>query len=201
VPIRSKLPWKQLVFGLTLLLGIGEMPHASEMISQPSANLYDQPGDWLDDHRQTLRLANWRGHMVMFTMALSTCRQVCSYALHRLEQLQNSAQRAGIAIDVVVASYDPTADRPETWSAYRRQHHLERSDWHFLIGSAADTEHLATALAFPSWLYDEHRIHDLKILLINSDGDVTRTLVWSNHNEDFFAGLPSKSRCSALGGC
>ena len=120
-------------------------------------------------------------------MAYSTCRQVCSYTLHRLEELQESADRAGTPIDVVVISYDPNVDGPGSWSIYRHHHHLSRTNWQFLTGSNASTEALASALKFPHWLYDDHIVHDFRILQIGADGRIARTLSWENRNDDPFS--------------
>jgi cytochrome oxidase Cu insertion factor (SCO1/SenC/PrrC family) len=166
-----------------------------------AANLYQLPFDWQDEHGHMTRLSQWRGHMVMLTMAYSTCREVCTYALHRLEQLQKSAERAGVAVDIVVVSYDPSIDSPATWSIYRRHHRLLQANWHFLTGSEPVTKKFAAALDFSSWLYDEHRVHDFKILLINPAGEIASTLTWANHNEDFFAAAAPSCPHSDTGSC
>jgi cytochrome oxidase Cu insertion factor (SCO1/SenC/PrrC family) len=149
--------------------------------------------EWQDEHGASTHLAEWHGRPFLLTMAYSTCRQVCSYTLHRLEELQNSADRAGTPIDILVVSYDPTVDGPASWTAYRRHHDLKRTNWHFLTGSPADTEAFAAALAFPHWRYDEHVVHDFQILLIGADGHVSRALNWANRNDDFFTAAISCS--------
>jgi cytochrome oxidase Cu insertion factor (SCO1/SenC/PrrC family) len=184
-----------------LLLGVAGLPRTAPAAEQAVANLYDLPFDWQDEHGELARLGQWQGHTIMLTMAYSSCREVCSYALHRLEQLQQSAARAGLAVDIVVVSYDPSIDGPGTWSIYRRHHHLLRSDWHFLTGSAPVTKQFAAALDFPSWMYDEHRVHDFKILLINPAGEIASTLTWANRDEDFFASAAPRCRHPDNGSC
>jgi cytochrome oxidase Cu insertion factor (SCO1/SenC/PrrC family) len=162
---------------------------AIDVLNAPSA-------DWHDDHGMATRLSAWRGKTVLMTMAYSTCREVCSYSLHRLEELQRSADRAGTPIEVVVISYDPNIDGPASWSIYRRHHHLDRPNWHFLTGSALSTEQFVSAMHFPSWRYDEHLVHDFKILVIGPGGQVARNLTWATRNDDPFtaaATCPSAS--------
>jgi len=139
-----------------------------------------------DDHGTAAKLSDWRGKTVLLTMAYSSCREVCSFTLHRLEELQRSADRAGIAIEVVVISYDPKTDSPTSWSDYRQHHGLAHTNWHFLTGSSADTEKFAHALHFRYWRYDEHIVHDFKVLLIEPDERIATTLTWATRNDDPF---------------
>jgi cytochrome oxidase Cu insertion factor (SCO1/SenC/PrrC family) len=200
-PFKSNRSGRAVACIVCLLLGIAQLQRAAPAAEQAVANLYDLPFDWQDEHGDPARLEQWRGHTVMLTMAYSTCREVCTYALHRLEQLQHSAERAGVAVDIVVVSYDPSIDSPGSWSNYRRHHHLLRTDWHFLTGSGPVTKQFAAALKFPSWLYDEHRVHDFKILLINPAGEIASTLTWANHDEDFFVNAAPSCRHSDTGSC
>jgi cytochrome oxidase Cu insertion factor (SCO1/SenC/PrrC family) len=184
-----------------LLLGVAGLQSTAPAAEPTVANLYELPFDWQDEHGELARLGQWQGHTLMLTMAYSICREVCSYTLHRLEQLQQSAASAGLAVDIVVVSYDPSVDGPGSWLIYRRRHHLLRTDWHFLTGSDAVTKQFAAALDFPSWLYDEHRVHDFKILLINPAGEIASTLTWANRNEDFFAKAAPRCRHPDNGSC
>ena len=125
----------------------------------PRASIVDLPLEWQDDHGAALRFSQWHGKTILLTMAYSTCREVCSFALHRLEELQESADTAHRPIEVIVISYDPSVDSPRSWSAYRTHHHLLRRNWHFLTGDAATTKQFAAAFDFPSWRYDELPLH------------------------------------------
>ncbi|MGO8857916.1 MAG: SCO family protein [Steroidobacteraceae bacterium] len=166
----------------------------------PADVLNEWPYDWQDEHGAVTQLSQWRGKTVLLTMAYPTCRETCSYALHRLEELQQSADRAGTPIEVVVISYDPKI-RSGTWSIYRRHHHLDRTNWHFLTGSAASTQQFAKALQFPYWRYDEHLVHDFKILLIGPDGQIAETLTWATRNNDLFAAAAVSCPSSDARGC
>jgi cytochrome oxidase Cu insertion factor (SCO1/SenC/PrrC family) len=159
--------------------------------------LFDMQLSFRDEHDAPESLSHWRGKTVLLTMAYSTCREVCSYTLHRLEELQDSADRAGTPIEVVVVSYDPTADSPASWSRYRRKHRLSRGNWHFLTGTPAITRQFAEAIQFRYWSYDEHVLHDFRILMIRPDGEIAGSLDWETRNRDFFAdainnGTPDK---------
>ena len=89
-------------------------------------------------------------------------------------------------MQIVVVSYDPANDNPRTWSSFREHHHYVHPNWHFLTGTDASTRALAGALDFKYWAYDEHVVHDFKILLLGADGRLERELTWPNRNESVF---------------
>jgi cytochrome oxidase Cu insertion factor (SCO1/SenC/PrrC family) len=175
------------------LLIVPVLPSVGAAADSASSLIEQFPLAWQDEHGATVRLSDWRDRTVLLTMAYSTCREVCTYALHRLEELQQSADRSGKPIEVVVISYDPAIDSPGSWAIYRLHHHFTRSNWHFLTGSAATTHRFAQELQFPSWHYDEHVEHDFRILMIAPGGQVTGALDWAHRNHDFFK--PTSASC------
>jgi cytochrome oxidase Cu insertion factor (SCO1/SenC/PrrC family) len=186
--------------GARLMLGLlclGLCPSLCQPVAYAAAPvsadvLNEVPYDWQDEQGAATSLSQWRGKTVLLTMAYPKCRETCSYALHRMEELQQSADRAGTPIEVVVISYEPNISSG-TWSIYRRHHHLSRTNWHFLTGSTANTQQFAKALQFPYWRYDEHLVHDFKILLIGPDGQIAETLTWATRNTDLFT--EAAARC------
>lgn len=151
-----------------------------------AANPYALPLQWQDDQGSAVRLEQFRGQPVLLTMAYATCRETCSYALRRLDQLQHEAAQAGQPLQIVVVSYDPANDNARTWTSYRQHHSYVHPNWHFLTGSDAATRELAGVLDFKYWAYDEHVVHDFKILLLDADGKVKRELTWPNRDESLF---------------
>src|SRR5580658_7452480 len=68
----------------------------------PEADIYQWSGDWRDEHGVAAPLASWSGQTVLLTMAYSNCREVCSYTLQRLQVEQQSAERRGEHVNVIV---------------------------------------------------------------------------------------------------
>jgi cytochrome oxidase Cu insertion factor (SCO1/SenC/PrrC family) len=186
--------WAGLLVGLCHPTARAEVPAASTLREVAALS-------WQDERGATLRLSDLAGKTVLLTMAYSTCREVCSFALHRLEQLQQSADRTGTPIEVVVISYDPAIDSPGTWAIYRLHHHFNRTNWHFLTGSATTTRQFAHRMQFPSWHYDEHVVHDFRILLIAPGGQVAGSLNWASRNHDFFGATTTGCVASDQGDC
>jgi len=146
------------------------------------ASVYPLGLEFVDDHGGTRALAEWRGRPVVVAMAYGACRSICSTTLRTLEAAQAQADRKGIALDFVVVSIEPAEDTPQAWSDYRKARHLERANWTFLSGSKAATRTLASFLGIRFWSYDEHVMHDFKILRLDAQGAIEATLDW-NHRQ------------------
>jgi len=163
---------------LTLLV---MMLSAGEAAAAPGAGIALNQ-TFVDDHGAVRSLADWRGRPVIIAMAYGACRRVCSTTLRTLEEVQARADRQGLQIDVVVVSIDPSEDRPQDWADYRKTRRLTRSNWSFLSGSPEATRVLAAHLGVRFWRYDEHVMHDFKILRLDPGGAIAATLDW-NHRE------------------
>jgi cytochrome oxidase Cu insertion factor (SCO1/SenC/PrrC family) len=129
-------------------------------------------------------LAEWRGRMVVMTMAYGACRSICSSTLRTLEELQAEADRRGIALEVLVASIDPAEDTPQAWADYRKARRLAHARWTFLCGSSQATRALARFLGVRFWAYDEHLMHDFKIVRLDANGAIAAALDWQHREVD-----------------
>ena len=130
------------------------------------------PQRWVDDQGRDTNLGEFRGRRVFFTMAYATCRRVCPMTMARLQQLQDEIDARGESAEFVIVGYDPTVDDPPAWRQYRRSRGLTRDNWHFLSGSVASTEQLAQQLGFRFWKYDQHVMHDYRVVAVDEHGQL-----------------------------
>ncbi|HEX6706571.1 MAG TPA: SCO family protein [Albitalea sp.] len=142
------------------------------------ASLYGLGLRFVDDRGALRELAEWRGRPVVITMAYGACRSLCSTTLRTLEELQVLADRRAASLDIVVASLDPAEDTPADWAAFRRARHLDRANWTFLSGTPDATRALGRFLGIRSWNYDEHVMHDFKLLRLDPAGAIAASLDW-----------------------
>jgi protein SCO1/2 len=148
-----------------------------------AASLYQTPMRWTDDEGQSVALSQWQGKPMVITMAYSTCRKFCPMTLQRLLEIQRLYDQHNIDAEFVVISYDPQNDTWQAWADYRKKHHLERKNWHFLTGASDDTKAISELLEMDYWLYDEHVMHNFKIVLLGTTGIVEKTLGWENQKQ------------------
>src|SRR2546429_97695 len=120
-------------------------------------------------------LRTLQGHAVVLTMAYATCHRVCPMTMRRLQQMQRDFDRRGSSAEFLVIGYDPERDDAAAWRQYRETRHLTRSNWHFLIGTRTAVEQAARRLGFEFWKYDEHVMHDTRILYFDERGTLVET--------------------------
>lgn len=141
----------------------------------PASRLADLPEQWIDDRGQPFDLKTLEGHEVVLTMAYTTCHRVCPTTLRRLQQVQHEYDRRGTRAEFLVIGYDPDNDDGAAWRQYRQSRHLTRSNWHFLIGTRESVEQTARRLGFEFWRYDQHVVHDSRILYFDERGKLVAT--------------------------
>jgi cytochrome oxidase Cu insertion factor (SCO1/SenC/PrrC family) len=144
--------------------------------SWASDGIYGLNAVWQNDKGLDCKLSDWANKPMVITMAYGTCRKVCSNSIRRMAQAQALADAQGVAIEFVVVSLDPEVDTPADWRAFRRAHKLDRPNWHFIRGSAKDTHTLARLLGIGYWVYDDHVVHDFRVLRTNRQGVITAAL-------------------------
>jgi len=170
-----------------VMVGSLVVARASPGEPDAGASLYALKDVFQQDDGAAVRLDHWAGRPVLMAMAYSSCRETCSYTMHRLEELEKAATSRGQPIEIVIVSYDPRVDDATVWSSYRRRHRLNDSHWHFLVGSDQATRAFASMLGLRFWNYDEHVMHEFGITLVDSTGHISRVLHWTNRNENLLA--------------
>jgi len=157
-----------LMLGLALPFPSGA---ADPTAASAAAALLDRlPANWRDEHGATLRLSALRGQRIFVTMAYTSCHRICPMTMTRLAEVQQELDERGMSAEFVIVSYDPDNDDAAAWRRYRASHHLLRDNWHFLSGTATDTERLARVLGFEFWRDGEHVMHGFRIVALGSDG-------------------------------
>lgn len=163
-----------------LLLTVSTLLGAQAHAAPPS--VYRTDLKFVDDQGAPRVLGEWRGRPVVIAMAYGACRSICSSTLRTMEELQATALRRGVTMDFVVVSIDPVQDTPEVWAEYRKVRRHLRSNWTFLSGDKDATRVLAGFLGVKFWSYDEHVMHDYKIVRLGPDGAIEAALDW-NHRD------------------
>jgi protein SCO1/2 len=172
----NAIPTPQRRVLIALLLVVVALPGVWPTRGCASATQFSElPPAWRDDRGQPFDLRTLQGHAVVLTMAYATCHRVCPITMRRLQQMQRDFDRRGTAAEFLVIGYDPDSDDAAAWHQYRETRHLTRSNWHFLIGTRAAVEQTARQLGFGFWKYDEHVMHDTRVLYFDEHGTLVET--------------------------
>jgi protein SCO1/2 len=139
-------------------------------------DLYSVPYPFTNDRSETVHLSEWRGKPLILTMEHSNCRFQCSIIFSKLKAIQALADQRNLKIDFMIISLDPKNDTPEAWRQYRISREVDRSNWHLLTGSEATTKVIADMLGIKYWFMEEHVFHDFKIVRLNANGEIEKTI-------------------------
>jgi cytochrome oxidase Cu insertion factor (SCO1/SenC/PrrC family) len=133
------------------------------------------PQQWLDEQGQALALKDLIGQRVVLSMAYTQCHHTCPATLVQLQRMQSVLDARGEQASFVIIGYDSEDDNPAGWRQYRINRRLDRSNWHFLTGSHAAVRQLARQLGFEFWIYDEHVLHEPRIVVFDARGHQSAT--------------------------
>lgn len=158
------------VCGMVLILAWQQVAFAEAF------SVYKMSMSFTDDRGRSVMLREWSGRPAIVTMEYANCRFICSITLQRLKDVQMAADRAKRHFDFIILSIDPKNDTPEAWTRYRKTRELDRENWRFLTASANDTPGLARRLGVRYWLYDEHIVHDFRLLRLNEAGEIVKVM-------------------------
>jgi protein SCO1 len=185
---RSLFPWGARWIAGLLLAAAPAWALASTWTVTPA--LRRQP--FVDSTGEALRLNSLKAPLVVMTMSYTACKKVCATTTLVLGELQRRLDTLGVEADFVVVSYDPAKDSPREWREYRERRGLHRPNWHFLSGDLEATRRLARDLDLNFWSYDDHVMHDFRIVLFDAQWHWIGELDWAqaSHLETFFQGLP-----------
>src|ERR1700686_1652000 len=161
---------------IALLLGVAALPGVwPTRVCASATQLAELPPAWRDDRGQPFDLRTLQGRAVVLTMAYATCHRVCPLTMRRLERMQRDFDRRGTSAEFLVIGYDPDRDDAAARHPYRENPHPTRSNWHFLIGTRSPVEQTARQLGFEFWKYDEHVMHDTRVLYFDEHGTLLET--------------------------
>jgi len=133
---------------------------------------------WIDSDGQTFRMADLGSRWVVMTMAYTACRRTCSTSTLVLQDIERQMNELQQQASFVIVSFDPANDSPSAWQDYRRKRQLMGANWHFLSGSAADTQRLSQLLDLNPWSYHGHIVHDFRILVFDQRWRTAFELNW-----------------------
>lgn len=89
----------------------------------------------LTDHAgRAVTAETLRGHVWAAAFFFTRCPTVCPRITRRMRDLQQSAAKDDVKVELVSFSVDPEHDTPTVLSAYAKQYGADLSTWRFLTG-------------------------------------------------------------------
>ena len=150
-------------------------------------SVYAWPFVFQDEHGKALKLNHWHGRQVIMSMEYANCQFICSVGLTRLRSLQALIEHEQLDYEFVIVSLDPLRDTPAVWLRYRASRSLAYKNWYFITSSVEQLPGIAGLIGVKYWLYETEIMHDFRVLRIDTQGNVIKTM--DNYNDDLSAFL------------
>jgi|SRR5882672_9839215 len=135
------------------------------------ASSADAAPDFRDEWGRAIQLDDFRGRLIVATMAYTNCRRACPATVATLKQLERMVAASGRTVEFVIVGYDPQNDDPRAWRDYRANHGITGDHWQFLTGTAASTLRFSHRFGFPFWRVDEHVMHMQRLVVLDQKGN------------------------------
>ncbi|WP_348759873.1 SCO family protein [Candidatus Methylocalor cossyra] len=129
-----------------------------------------------DSARQPVRLADYRGRVVLLSFIFTSCPSACPLITRRIAALQERLlddRLLGSQVVLLSVTVDPDTDTPAVLSAYAKRHRADPSGWRFLRETPEKTR--AVLQAYDEWVtrLPEGGIdHPARVYLIDQDGRI-----------------------------
>jgi protein SCO1/2 len=123
---------------------------------------------------RTMRLAELRGRPLLITMFYAQCTSVCPLLTSRLQSVVDQLIPADRArLTVVMVTFDSDRDSPQALAEFKKEHHIDQTNWIVARASRQDVRLLSAALGVRYRELPDHTYnHSALISLADADGVV-----------------------------
>jgi len=156
---------------------------AASVVHAADSKIFDDHTVWRDEVDHPVILASRLGHgMIVMTMAYTNCQRTCPMTFKLLHEIDTRFAAKHTAADFIILSLDPQHDAREHIKELLGSTTSRQSQWHYLRGSAHDTEKMATALEIDAFNLDDHIVHKFKVWVFDAKGTMLHKFDW-NHRD------------------
>ncbi|MCB0330184.1 MAG: SCO family protein [Bdellovibrionales bacterium] len=148
-----------------------------------SISFYGLPQEWTATTGETVKLSDFRGKQVVLSLIYTECTRVCPVTIQSMKKIEKVLKEQNKEAELILVTLDPRTDTLAKLSRFQERHELNRKPWHFLRGSKKDTQLLAQYMGAKAWDYYSHVVHNLKILLLDPQGQVVESIGWNDEIE------------------
>jgi protein SCO1/2 len=140
----------------------------------PGNSLYQLPIALETSDGRTMQLAELRGRPLLITMFYAQCTSVCPLLTSRLQSVVDQLTPADRdRLTVVMVTFDSDRDTPQALAEFRKEHHIDQSNWIVARTSRQDVRLLSAALGVRYRELPDHTYnHSALISLTDADGVV-----------------------------
>ncbi len=113
----------------------------------PGTSLFHLNSAWTNEEGEAFKLPDLRGRPAVVVMFYGDCTTACPLLVKTAEDIESAlpSELSG-GVSFVMVTFATEADTPAKLKDYAQEKGLDRSGWHWLVGSELQTRQLATLL-------------------------------------------------------
>ena len=147
--------------------------NAEPPVREIGGNLFAESGTWLDQNGAERRLADLRGHAVVFTFIYTTCDDACPLIVQSMKSaLAKVPEAARRDARFILFSFDPETDHPPALAGYATKMELAGEQWLLLTAPGEQVRKIADMVAFHYQRVGKHFSHNAVIGVATARGDI-----------------------------
>lgn len=137
-------------------------------------SVYQLDSKWINQSNQNIKLSDFQGKQVVFTMFFASCTYACPVLVNDMKKIEAklSAEEKQ-KTQFVLVSIDVERDTPEALKEFAKKYKLDLNRWTLLSGKESDIQDLAAVVGF-KYKRDENGeySHSNLINILDKKGEV-----------------------------
>lgn len=168
---------------LTVLSGCSWLYQSESSSSETGTDLSEaelkmQSFEFINQDGETITNKDLEGTYWIADMVFTRCPTVCNLMTPNMLNLQGKAEKAGLDIQFVSFTVDPTFDDPEQLKKYGENYGADFSNWHFLTGYTDEEIQQLSQETFKSAVKNDPEsndiVHTTGFFLVDPNGNVIK---------------------------
>lgn len=141
----------------------------------PSDSLYNLDSTWKNREGKQLKLDTYKGSNLVISMVYLSCPQTCPLLVSDLKRIESSFdEKLKSSTKFLLVSFDPEKDTPNKMLDFSKKHHINRSSWDIVTGSATDIRKLSGLLNVSYKKNQKEYSHSALITVLDAKGVIKK---------------------------
>lgn len=155
-------------------------------------NVFEQPGEWIDQDGRRLSLADYRGKNAVISFVFKDCQMTCPRIMHDLKQVDQRLEENEAEARFLVFLFDDIRNDPAEFKKFTDKYQVEGKHWRILTAAPETLRALAEQFKL---VYDEQDRNQFKYIhtnfyaVIGPDGELRQEIRGIPQNQESFLAM------------
>jgi len=137
-------------------------------------SIYQLEAEWLNQNGEKVKLSDFRGRSVVFTMFFASCTYACPILVNDMKNIESRIDPSDLKnYRFVLLSIDPERDTPSKLKEFAEMKGIDEKRWTLLTGSQDDIMEIAALTGFKFKKENDGQFsHSNLINILNEEGEI-----------------------------